>query len=308
MDDLLGEEQLISEKQSQNRKFPQLSHWIMAARPRTLPAAIAPVVVGAALAYKDMAFSLVITIACLVLATLLQIGSNYANDLFDYKKGTDRADRVGPKRAVASGLITPDQMLIGTITVLLAALLVGLYLTYIGGIIFFIIGIFCIAAAVMYTAGPLALAYNGLGDVAVFVFFGLVAVIGTYYLQAKEITFFVVIAAVGVGALASNILVVNNTRDRHTDAKAGKKTLAVRFGHNFCVKQYIFLLVLGYLCAIILMLESIWTFLPLFTIPMAIKRVQELQNLEGAQLNPTLGKTANLLFFYSVLLGAGLIL
>ncbi|MBS3968712.1 MAG: 1,4-dihydroxy-2-naphthoate polyprenyltransferase, partial [Clostridia bacterium] len=268
----------------------------------------APVVVGAALAYKDLAFSLVITIACLVLATLLQIGSNYANDLFDYKKGTDRADRVGPKRAVASGLITPTQMLIGTIAVLLAALLVGLYLTYIGGIIFFVIGIFCIAAAVMYTAGPFALAYNGLGDVAVFIFFGLVAVVGTYYLQAKEITFFVVIAAIGVGALAANILVVNNTRDRHTDARTGKKTLAVRFGHGFCIYQYIFLLVVGYLCALMLMLENIWAFLPLFTIPMAIKRVKELQEHEGTQLNPTLGKTANLLFFYSALLGIGLIL
>lgn len=299
---------MIIKKQYQSGKFPQLSHWIMAARPRTLPAAIAPVVVGAALAYKDLAFSLVITIACLVLATLLQIGSNYANDLFDYKKGTDRADRVGPKRAVASGLITPTQMLIGTIAVLLAALLVGLYLTYIGGIIFFVIGIFCIAAAVMYTAGPFALAYNGLGDVAVFIFFGLVAVVGTYYLQAKEITFFVVIAAIGVGALAANILVVNNTRDRHTDARTGKKTLAVRFGHGFCIYQYIFLLVVGYLCALMLMLENIWAFLPLFTIPMAIKRVKELQEHEGTQLNPTLGKTANLLFFYSALLGIGLIL
>lgn len=280
----------------------------MAARPRTLPAAVAPVIVGSALALKNMSFSLIITIACIILATLLQIGSNYANDLFDYKKGTDRADRVGPKRAVAAGLISPKQMQWGVIVVLLAALLVGLYLTYIGGIVFFIIGIFCIAAAVMYTAGPFALAYNGLGDVAVFIFFGLVAVMGTYYLQAKEITIFVIIAAVGVGALTTNILVVNNTRDRHTDAKAGKKTLAVRFGHEFCVNQYVFLLVVAYLCALILMLENIWTFLPLITIPMAVQRVGELQKNEDRQLNPTLGKTANLLFLYSALMAIGLIL
>ena len=294
--------------QHQPEEFPRIGHWIMATRPRTLPAATAPVIVGSALAYKDMAFSLIVTIACLALATLLQIGSNYANDLFDYKKGTDKADRVGPKRAVAAGLITPRQMLMGTIVVLLAAVLIGLYLTYIGGIIFLIIGIFCIIAAVMYTAGPFALAYKGLGDVAVFIFFGLVAVVGTYYLQVQEITLFAIIAATGVGALVTNILVVNNTRDRHTDAKADKRTLAVRFGHNFCIYQYIFLLVVAYLCALALMFVNIWAFLPLLTIPMAIKMVKELQELEGAQLNPTLGKTANLLFLYSVLLALGLVL
>ncbi|KUO49434.1 MAG: hypothetical protein APF76_08580 [Desulfitibacter sp. BRH_c19] len=280
----------------------------MAARPRTLPAAIAPVLVGSALAYQNLSFSLVITIACLILATLLQIGSNYANDLFDYKKGTDKLNRVGPKRAVAAGLISPTQMEIGTIIVLLAALLVGLYLTYIGGVIFFIIGIFCIAAAVMYTAGPFALAYNGLGDVAVFIFFGLVAVIGTYYLQAGQITFSSVIAATGVGALATNILVVNNTRDRHTDSSAGKKTLAVRYGHKFCIIQYIVLLIVGYSCVLILMLQNSWAFLPLLTIPVAVQRVREVAKNEGRQLNPTLGKTANLLFFYSALLAVGLIL
>ena len=282
--------------------------WIIAARPKTLPAAISPVIVGSALAYKDLAFSLVITIACLALAALLQIGANYANDLFDYKKGTDTADRVGPKRAVASGLITPGQMLTGTIAVLLAAIAVGLYLTYIGGIIFLIIGIFCVAAAVMYTAGPFALAYNGLGDVAVFIFFGPVAVIGTYYLQVNEITLFAVIAAIGIGALVTNILVVNNTRDRHTDAKAGKRTLAVRFGHKFCIYQYVCLLAVAYICALALMFANTWAFLPLLTIPFAVKMVKELKEHEGIQLNPTLGKTASLLFFYSALLAIGLVL
>ncbi len=298
----------MNNNQQKSKKPDGVNPWIMAARPRTLPAAIAPVIVGSALAFKNLSFSLVVTIACLILATLLQIGSNYANDLFDYKKGTDKLDRVGPKRAVAAGLISPKQMEIGTIVVLLAALLVGLYLTYIGGVIFFIIGIFCIAAAVMYTAGPFALAYNGLGDIAVFIFFGLVAVIGTYYLQAREITFFVVIAATGVGALATNILVVNNTRDRHTDETAGKRTLAVRFGHKFCITQYVLLLLVGYLCALILTLQNSWALLPLLTIPLAVQRVKELQKNEGRQLNPTLGKTANLLFYYSALLAVGLII
>ncbi len=283
-----------------------LTPWILAARPRTLPAAVAPVLVGSALAVQYLKFSLVITAACLILAVLLQIASNYANDLFDYKKGTDRADRVGPKRAVASGLISPKQMEIGVIVVLAGAALVGSYLAYIGGPIFFIIGAFCIAAAVMYTAGPFALAYNGLGDLAVFIFFGLVAVIGTFYLQAEVVTFSSMIAAIGVGALATNILVVNNTRDRHSDAKVGKKTLAVRYGKGFCVGQYISLLVIAYISSAILMTESLFAFLPLFTIPLSFKRVKELKTLEGKELNVTLGKTANLLFFYSALLAVGL--
>lgn len=282
--------------------------WVMAARPRTLPAAASPVIVGSALALSELKFSLGIAIACFFLAIFLQIGSNFANDLFDFKKGTDRPDRVGPKRAVASGLITEKQMELGTIIVLLIAAVIGLFLTIIGGPIFIIIGALAIIAAVMYTAGPFAFAYNGLGDIMVFIFFGLVAVIGTYYLQAKEITTFARVAAIGVGALEMNILVVNNTRDRHTDARSGRKTLAVRFGHKFCIYQYTFLLITAYLCAIFLMLKSIWAFLPLVTIPIAIKRVKELRFLEGQALNPTLGKTANLLFMYSTLLAIGLIL
>ncbi|MEW6623595.1 MAG: 1,4-dihydroxy-2-naphthoate polyprenyltransferase [Bacillota bacterium] len=282
--------------------------WIMAARPRTLPAAAAPVLVGSALALNNGAFSWSITTACFLLALLLQIGSNFANDLFDYQKGTDKADRTGPKRAVASGMVSPGQMQTATALVLLGAAIVGAYLALIGGPIFFLIGAFCILAAVMYTAGPFALGYIGLGDLAVFIFFGLVAVVGTYYLQAKTVTFFALVAGVGVGALVTNILVVNNIRDRFTDARTGKRTLAVRFGKKFSMHQYVALLVLGFFCALLLMPLSIWAFLPLITLPMAVKLVKELQELEGPQLNKTLGKTANLLFFYSILLAIGLII
>lgn len=160
----------------------------------------------------------------------------------------------------------------------------------------------------MYTAGPLALAYNGLGDIAVFIFFGLVAVIGTYYLHAGEITPAIIIAAVGVGALETNILVVNNTRDRHTDKKTGKKTLAVRFGHDFCIKQFLVLAALAYLCALLLMFYYKWSVIALVTIPLAILRKNELRENEGVKLNITLGKTAQLLFWYSLLLAVGVVI
>ena len=287
--------------------FSAFTLWFLAARPRTLPAAVAPVMVGAGLAVAYSAFSPVITVACLILALLLQIGSNFANDLFDYQKGTDRIDRARPKRFVASGLITAKQMQIATAVVLFLAAVIGLGLVFIGGPVFFVLGIFSIIAAILYTAGPFALAYNGLGDLAVFIFFGLVAVIGTFYLQSKLITVFAIIAAIGVGALTTNILVVNNTRDRHTDASTGKKTLAVRFGKRFCLWQYIALLSIGYLSAILLMFINNWAIMPLLTIPMAVNRVKEMATLEGAQLNITLAKTAKLLFIYSLLLTIGLI-
>ena len=287
--------------------FSAFTLWFLAARPRTLPAAVAPVMVGAGLAVAYSAFSPVITVACLILALLLQIGSNFANDLFDYQKGTDRIDRAGPKRFVASGLITAKQMQIATAVVLFLAAVIGLGLVFIGGPVFFVLGIFSIIAAILYTAGPFALAYNGLGDLAVFIFFGLVAVIGTFYLQSKLITVFAIIAAIGVGALTTNILVVNNTRDRHTDASTGKKTLAVRFGKRFCLWQYIALLSIGYLSAILLMFINNWAIMPLLTIPMAVNRVKEMATLEGAQLNIALAKTAKLLFIYSLLLTIGLI-
>ncbi len=295
-------------EEKHNKSISKIEPWILAARPRTLPAAVAPVIVGSALALAADSFSLFISLACMLLAGLLQIGSNFANDLFDYKKGTDTPERVGPKRAVASGLISVKQMAVGTFLVLLGAVIIGLYLTLIGGPWLLVIGVFCVIAAVMYTAGPFALAYNGLGDIAVFIFFGLVAVMGTYYLQAQEITLVSLIAAVGVGVLSTNILVVNNTRDRHTDEKTGKKTLAVRFGHDFCIKQYTVLLIIAYICVLILMTYSKWALLAFATIPSAISRRNELISLKGTSLNVTLGKTAQLLFWYSLLLSIGLVL
>ena len=290
------------------KPFGLVTTWVLAARPRTLPASIAPVIVGTALAFNKTQFSPKVALACLLLSLLLQIASNFANDLIDYKRGTDKIDRVGPKRAVATGMVTTRQMEVAVLLCLLLSAAIGSYLALIGGWVFFAIGAFCLAGAVLYTAGPFAFAYNGLGDLAVFIFFGLVAVIGTFYLQAGYVSPASVIAAVGVGALVANILVVNNTRDRHTDAGFNKKTLAVRYGKGFCIKQYAFLLIVAYAAVFALLAESHFAFLPLLSVPIALKAFKELRTLEGKQLNATLGKTANLLLLYSALLAAGIVL
>jgi 1,4-dihydroxy-2-naphthoate octaprenyltransferase len=186
--------------------------------------------------------------------------------------------------------------------------ILGVWLSSIGGPVLLLLGFFCVAAAILYTAGPFALAYKGLGDIAVFIFFGLVGVAGTYYLHTGEITFYSIVAGAGVGALITNILVVNNTRDRHHDALAGKRTLAVRFGRSFCVRQYVFLLGVGYLCAVILVGVRPWTLLPLLTLPFAVKMIKEMLKLEGQELNNTLANTARLVLAYSLLLALGLII
>ncbi len=212
--------------------------WIGAARPRTLTAALAPVVVATALAVRDGVFVAPAAAACLGFALLIQIGTNFANDYFDFVKGADTAERVGPKRAVASGWVAPATMKRATISVFAAAFVVGLALLPYGGWPLLGIGLASIACGLAYTGGPYPLGYNGLGDVFVFIFFGLVAVMTTYFVQAGTISTESWIVAVGIGALATNILVVNNYRDVETDAKAGKRTTAVRFGRRFARIQF----------------------------------------------------------------------
>ncbi len=212
--------------------------WLQAARPRTLPAAVAPVLVGAGIAGAQGRLTLVPLGLCLAFALLVQIAANLANDYFDFLKGADRADRVGPVRAVAAGLVAPRTMLRATVVVLSLAFACGLGLIAYGGWLLLPVGIVCLLCALAYTGGPLPLAYVGLGDVFVFVFFGWVAVLGTVYVQAAALTPVAWLTASAVGLLAANILVVNNTRDLETDARAGKRTLAVRFGRRFCFAQY----------------------------------------------------------------------
>jgi len=216
-----------------------VSIWVSASRPRTLPAAVAPVLVASALAWRDGDFTPFAALAALVFALLIQIGTNFANDYYDFIKGADTAERVGPRRAVAAGLVKPAVMKRVMIGVFAAAFLVGLTLLAYGGWPLLAIGVASILCGVAYTGGPYPLGYNGLGDVFVFIFFGLVAVVTTYFVQASVVTGDAWIIGAGIGALAANILVVNNYRDVETDAKAGKRTLVVRFGRGFARAQFV---------------------------------------------------------------------
>jgi 1,4-dihydroxy-2-naphthoate octaprenyltransferase len=212
--------------------------WIEATRPRTLPAAVAPVLVGTALAWRGGEVKWGAAAACMGFALLVQVGTNFANDYYDFVKGADTAERVGPRRAVASGLVKPAAMRAAMVGVFAAAFAVGLTLLAYGGWPLLVIGVASIACGVAYTGGPYPLAYHGLGDVFVFIFFGLVATGATAFVQTDEWGAAAWVAGAGVGALAANILVANNYRDVETDAKAGKNTLLVRWGRGYGRAQF----------------------------------------------------------------------
>lgn len=212
--------------------------WLSAARPRTLPAAVAPVLLGTALAWSHGAWVWSAALACLAFALLVQIGTNFANDYYDFIQGADTVERVGPRRAVAAGWVAPATMRRAMIAVFSLAFLVGLTLLNFGGWPLLVVGVSCIACGIAYTGGPYPLAYHGLGDLFVFVFFGLVAVAATYYVQAGRVMLDSLLLGAGVGALATNILLVNNYRDMETDTRAGKRTLVVRWGRRAARIQF----------------------------------------------------------------------
>lgn len=277
----------------------------MAARPKTLPAAVIPVLVGAAYAWRDGVSHTSAFAICLVFALLVQIGTNYANDTFDFLKGADREDRVGPQRAVLSGLVAPRTMVIATIVVFSLAFLVGLILVVYRGPGLLVIGVTSILFGFAYTGGPFPLAYRGLGDVFVVVFFGLVAVGGTYYVLTGRVTMEVLIAAVPIGLLATNILVVNNFRDMETDARAQKRTLVVRFGRGFARWQYGLSLVVVTLVPVgfALQQQKPMLLLPLMAVPLGYSVLKRLTaDRPPAELNTLLGASAGVLLIYGVLL------
>jgi 1,4-dihydroxy-2-naphthoate octaprenyltransferase len=285
--------------------------WISAARPRTLPAAIAPVIVGSALAWRDGAGDLVAASICLGFALLIQIGTNFANDYFDFIHGADTAHRVGPRRAVAAGLVSAATMRNATIGVFAAAFLLGLSLIAWGGPWLLAIGIACILAGLAYTGGPFPLAYNGLGDVFVFVFFGLVAVGATYFVQAGRVTSDVMLAAVPIGLLATNILVVNNYRDAETDAVAGKRTLVVKLGKTAARVQFAASLAIALAIPLVFTARtgSRWFLLPVMLTPVAVAHIRRLRESKTpSELIALLGATGKLLAGYAVLFAAGAVL
>ncbi len=292
--------------------FSRPQVWVLAARPKTLPAALGPVVVGSALAAAADHFRFGPALAALLVALLLQIGSNLANDYFDFFRGADQQDRLGPLRVTASGLIAPATMKWGMVVVFGSAALIGLYLLFVGGWPVALIGVSAILAALAYTGGPLPFGYYGLGDLFVFLFFGLVAVGGTYYVQALTLTPLVLWAAVPPGLLITAILVVNNLRDLETDRRAHKRTLAVFIGAQATRYEYLLLLSGAYLVVLGLWGlagQSAWILLPLLTVPLAIRLTRTLWRANtGPVFNATLAGTAQLSFLFSLLLAVGLLI
>ena len=288
-----------------------LKTWILASRPATLTAAAVPVAVGAACAQAAGGFRLGPTLGALLGALWIQIGTNFANDVFDYEKGADTEERVGPTRAVASGLLTPEQMRGGMWIAFGIALVCGLYMAWVGGWPMIVIGVVSIACGIAYTGGPYPLGYHGLGDVFVMIFFGFVAVCGTVWINLLALTELAWWASVAPGALATAILVVNNVRDVETDVRAGKRTLAVRLGRRAGVAEYVLLLAAAYSVPLALFglgLSGPWVLLPLATLPIAVILTRQLISLRGADLNPVLASTAKLLLLHGALFAAGLVL
>lgn len=285
-----------------------LSAWILAARPATLTAAWVPVIVGTAVAYGEDKFRFLAALMALLGASAIQVGTNFANDVFDYEKGADTEERLGPTRAVQAGLLSPQQMKRGMWLSFALAFLSGIYLMYTAGWIMLAVGVVSIAAGIAYTAGPYPLAYVGLGDVFVMIFFGFVAVMGTTYVQSLELSSTAAWAAVPVGALSTAILVVNNLRDHVQDAKANKRTLVVRFGTQAARLQYLLMHLLAQIVPAYLAYraENYLLLLPLLTLPVSIRLISRIYRLDGAALNPYLGNTAKLLLVHGLLLSIGL--
>jgi 1,4-dihydroxy-2-naphthoate polyprenyltransferase len=288
-----------------------LRAWVLAARPKTLSAAVVPVLVGTACTAALGGVRWGPAAAAFGGALLLQIGANFANDVFDFEKGADTEERLGPTRAVQAGLLSARAMRAGMWLVFACALAIGVYLTSVAGFAILGIGIASIVSAIAYTGGPYPLGYNGLGDVFVFVFFGLVAVCGTVFVQLGQVPPLAIWAALPIGALATAILVVNNLRDIATDRVAGKRTLAVRFGERGAIVEYSLLLFIAYAVPLLLAAQRVLgpvVILPLATLPTALSLLLALTRERGRALNPLLARTAKLLLLFGALFAAGIVL
>ncbi len=298
--------------------------WVMAARPQTLPAGASPVVIGTALAVADGVFAPLPALAALVGALLIQVGTNFANDYYDAVKGADTAEREGFTRVTAGGLIEPRKVKYAMAGTYALSVAVGLYLVAVGGVPILVVGLSSIVAGVLYTGGPYPYGYYGLGDLFVFVYFGVVAVTGTYYVQAATavagvpvgippgtLPGHVVVASLAAAGLTTAILVVNNIRDIESDRAAGKRTLAVLVGYRWSRVEFLVLLALAYLVPVVLIVAHTYplaTLLPLASLPLAGSVARTvLSRTDGEALNPALERTGQLLAVYSALFAAGLL-
>ncbi len=285
-----------------------LDTWLAATRPRTLPAAVVPVAVGTACAAASGGVAWGPALAALSSSIAIQIGTNFANDVFDAERGADGPDRIGPTRAVSAGLVSAAAMKRAMIAAFAVAAAFGLYLVSVAGWPIVIVGLLSIASGIAYTGGPWPLGYHGLGDVFVMVFFGFVAVCGTAFVQLGHVPALAVWASIPVGALATAILVVNNLRDRTTDTRAGKRTLAVRFGRRAALVEYIALNAIAMAIPLGLAASGrLWVALPLVTAPLALRRVRALINAaSGGDFNGALAASAQLMMLHGLLFAAGL--
>jgi 1,4-dihydroxy-2-naphthoate polyprenyltransferase len=285
--------------------------WVMAARVRTLPAAVAPVLVGTSIAVERSVFRAGAFAAALLGALLIQVGTNLANDYSDARRGADAEDRVGPVRVTAGGLVPPRQVLVATYVTFGLAVACGLYLVAVAGIELLFVGIASIAAGVLYTGGPRPYGYEGLGELFVFAFFGVVAVTGSAFAQLEAWPWEAFVLAVPVGLLAAAILVVNNVRDIDSDRRAGKRTLAVRLGRERARTLYAVMVLGAYVVAplpFVLGALSPWLLAPWVTLPLAaglVRRVRD--HADGPTLNEALAQTGMLQLGFSLLLSAGVL-
>jgi 1,4-dihydroxy-2-naphthoate octaprenyltransferase len=286
--------------------------WLMASRPRTLPAAVAPVLVGTALAGFDHVFHPLRFVAALLGALFIQVGTNLSNDYSDARRGADAEDRLGPVRVTAGGLVPPRQVLIATYVSFGLAVLAGAYLIAVAGWVLLVIGAASILAGVAYTGGPRPYGYEGLGEVFVFLFFGIVAVTGSFYVQVEHLRWEAFALAVPVGLLAAGILVVNNVRDIDSDRRAGKRTLAVKLGRRRTRPMFAVIVYLAFVLTPVTWLvgpTSAWLLLPWLTLPLAAGLVRVVHNrTDGPSLNVALAQSGVLQLTFCMLLSAGLLL
>jgi 1,4-dihydroxy-2-naphthoate octaprenyltransferase len=298
---------------------PGIRTWLLAIRPATLPASVSGVIVGIGAALADgAAFRPDTALGCMAVALLLQMAANLANDLSDFHRGADNADRLGPTRVAASGLVSIRQLEVAIAAVLATSGIVGIWLAFLGGPAILVLGAAAILALLGYTGGPFPYGYRGLGEVFVFIFFGLAAVVGTAVLQSGRVETLYVVAAIPVGALTTGILVVNNLRDTTTDRGAGKRTLAVTFGEGFARFEYVACLVAAWIVPAGLVVGRLAgasvgsgaaVLLPFVTLPMAVPLLR-IVYAEGdpRRLNPVLRGTARLTLVFALLFAAGLAL
>jgi 1,4-dihydroxy-2-naphthoate octaprenyltransferase len=286
--------------------------WLMASRPRTLPAAVAPVLVGTALAGFLHVFHPLRFIAALLGALFIQVGTNLSNDYSDARRGADAEDRLGPVRVTAGGLVPPRQVLIATYVSFGLEVLAGIYLIAVAGWVLLVIGAASILAGVAYTGGPKPYGYEGLGEVFVFLFFGIVAVTGSFYVQTEHLRWEAFALAVPVGLLAAGILVVNNVRDIDSDRRAGKRTLAVKLGRRRTRVMFAVIVYLAFLLTPVTWLfgpTTAWLLLPWLTLPLAAGLVRVVHSrTDGPSLNGALAQSGMLQLTFCMLLSAGLLL